>query len=1032
MRIRSGLHSLALAPLSVGLLAVLIVIAAAAAIGARPGGNLRRAAAAPDIVVSLDMDTTDGGPCTHIDSSTSHNVGDSYSVAICVQGLYLGLPIGQLSFDVLYDDTLNRAPEITDAGPGLDDNPDVNAGLTTWGEGLGDGWDCSNVPGSDYPKGDENAATGPGQGQAHIACWSLAGPFTLGDDETIAVIAVINFTAIAGGATDTLTIANGFLADADQNEMGTCNTEYMTCNGGADTKFGTPPPTLTPTPTPTVTPWCGEPDQPPCPTSTPTPTLEPGATPAPGHEVIAIHPSLCHALTASKDWNGDTVVDVNDAVTAFFTCYSLGDESNLRKLVTVLGGDPDNPQPEDFAPIDQDANQLHEQDGALFIISFVPNDSPVAFYADKGEFQGYGSSIACGPGEPPDFQFTEEDCDDDGDRGDGVVVARLTAGGAPRGPATALVRQASSQVSLGYTIVGEPWSVELSAVKTAVRVGAVTCKLWSDVPTLGATLNSPQKTPLLASVTDSDGTLLTAAWVAFETDDQQKAIVALPLVPTLDMGYLGIAAPNVLCGQVDGGTVTITGSIVKGPPGVNVDPAAGEDSATLQISVVSPTETYTPTPTPTLEPGATPAPGHEIIAIHPSLCQALTASKDWNGDTVVDMNDAVTAFFTCYSLGDESNLRNLVTVLGGDPDGPRPEDFALIDVDANQLHEQDGALFIISFVPNDNPVAFYANEGVFAGSGRSDILCGPTAMLGYDIGDEDCDDDGDRGDGAVAAMLMGGGASRGPATALVRQAASQVSLGYTIVGEPWNIELSAMKTAVQVGAVTCELWSDGPTFMATLNSPEKTPLFAKVTDSDGTVLTAAWVAFEADDQHKAIVALPVAPTLYMGDLDIIAGPNVLCGQVDTGTVTITASIVKGPPGVNFDPAAHEDSATLQISVVSPTETSTPTPTETYTPTPTFTPMPTDTPTPTPTFTPTPTPTATRTPTASPTPPSDCRGDVNGDGHVNSRDVIAVTKALLTRPGDRRWNPAADVNGDLQVDLRDLVIVARSLVEGGCR
>jgi hypothetical protein len=281
-------------------------------------------------------------------------------------------------------------------------------------------------------------------------------------------------------------------------------------------------------------------------------------------------------------------------------------------------------------------------------------------------------------------------------------------------------------------------------------------------------------------------------------------------------------------------------------------------------------------------------------------------------------------------------------------------------------------------------------------------------------------------------MLMGGGASRGPATALVRQAASQVSLGYTIVGEPWNIELSAMKTAVQVGAVTCELWSDGPTFMATLNSPEKTPLFAKVTDSDGTVLTAAWVAFEADDQHKAIVALPVAPTLYMGDLDIIAGPNVLCGQVDTGTVTITASIVKGPPGVNFDPAAHEDSATLQISVVSPTETSTPTPTETYTPTPTFTPMPTDTPTPTPTFTPTPTPTATRTPTASPTPPSDCRGDVNGDGHVNSRDVIAVTKALLTRPGDRRWNPAADVNGDLQVDLRDLVIVARSLVEGGCR
>jgi len=1017
MRFRSGLHSVSLAPLSVGLLAVVVVIAAAAAVGARPGGNLRRAAAAPDIVVSLDMDTTDGGPCTHIDSSTSHNVGDSYSVAICVQGLYLGLPIGQLSLDVLYDDTLNRAPEITDAGPGLDDNPDANAGLTTWGEGLGDGWDCSNG-GGDYPEGDKNPATGPGQGQAHIACWSLGGSFTLGDDETSGVIAVINFTAIAGGATDTLTIANGFLADADQNEMGTCNTEYMTCNGGTDTKFGTPPPTLTPTPTPTVTPWCGEPDQPPCPTSTPTPTLEPGATPAPGHEVIAIHPMLCFSLTASKDWNGDTVVDGNDATTAFFTCRSLTYESNLRKLVTVLGGDPDNPQPEDFAPVDQDANQLHEEDGALFIISFVPNDSPVAFYADKGEFQGSGSSIVCGPGGQPDFQFSEEDCDDDGDRGDGAVVAKLIPGGAPRGPATALVRQASSQVSLGYTIVGEPWSVELSAVKTAVRVGAVTCELWSDVPTLGATLNSPQKTPLLASVTDSDGTVLTAAWVAFETDDQQKAIVALPLVPTLDMGYLGIAAPNVLCGQVDGGTVTITGSIVKGPPGVNVDPAAGEDSATLQISVVSPTETYTPTPTPTLEPGATPAPGHEVIAINPLLCQALTASKDWNGDTVVDMNDAVTAFFTCYSLGDESNLRNLVTVLGGDPDGPRPEDFALIDVDANQLHEQDGALFIISFVPNDNPVAFYANEGVFAGSGRSDILCGPTAMPGYDIGDEDCDGDGDRGDGTVAPMLMGGGAPRGPATALVRQASSQVSLGYAIVGEPWNIELSAMKTAVETGAQTCERWSDATAFMATLNSRQKTPLLASVTDSDGTVLTAGWVAFETDDQQKAIVALPVVPTLDMGNLGIIAGPNVLCGQVDTGTVTITASIVKGPPGVDFDPAAHEDSATLQISVVSPTETSTPTPTETYTPTPTetFTPTPTDTP----------------TPTHTPTPKPPCAADVNRDGKVNLIDALIVAKALGTRPGQPRWNPAADVNGDLRVDLRDLVIVARSLVEGGCR
>jgi len=580
------------------------------------------------------------------------------------------------------------------------------------------------------------------------------------------------------------------------------------------------------------------------------------------------------------------------------------------------------------------------------------------------------------------------------------------------------VRQGSSQVSLGYAIVGEPVNIELSATKTAVRVGAVTCQPWSDWPTFMATTNSPQKAALFADVTDSDGTTLTAAAVTFEVDDPGKALTALPFVPTLDLAGLGIAAPDVLCGQVDAGTVTITASIVKGPPGSSgfFDPAAGEDSATFQISVVSPPQAYTPTPTPTLEPGATPAPGHEAIAINPMLCLSSTAFEDWNGDTVVDGNDTIRALRTCSSLSDESNLRKLVTILGGDPGNPQPEDFAPMDQDANQLHEQDGALFIISFVPNDSPVAFYADEGVFPASGRSDALCGPTAA--YDIADEDCDDDGDRGDGVVVSMLTPDGAPRGPATALVRQASSQVSLGYTIVGEPWSIEFFAPKTAVEVGAASCAGWSDESTFMAILNSPQKTPLFATVRDSDGTALTGAWVAYETDNQQRAIVAFPLVPTLDM-KLLAIAAPNVLCGQVDTGTVTITASIAKGP-----DPAAHEDNVTLQISVVPPAPT--PTPTETHTPTPTETPTPTHTPTPTPTRTATPT----RTPTATPSPR--CPGDANGDGRVTAADLLIVTKALGTRPGQPRWNPAADVNQDNRVDLGDLLIVAKSMADRRCR
>jgi len=225
--------------------AALVAVAALATVLPRLGGDPERAAAQEDtsIVVSLDMDTTDGGPCAHIDSSASHDTGDSYDVAICVEGLYEGFPIGLFALDVLYDDTLNRAPEVADVGKGFDDNPDANLGTTRWptntSEGLGTdvGWDCS-ATGLAYPRGDWNAATGPGNGAAFITCDSLNGPYTMGDDETSGVIAVISFIANYGG-TDTLTIASGLMGYTNASEMGSCNPSLsfeMACNGGTDNK----------------------------------------------------------------------------------------------------------------------------------------------------------------------------------------------------------------------------------------------------------------------------------------------------------------------------------------------------------------------------------------------------------------------------------------------------------------------------------------------------------------------------------------------------------------------------------------------------------------------------------------------------------------------------------------------------------------------------------------------------------------------------------------------------------------------------
>ena len=282
------------------------------------------AAAQEPLTVSLDMDTTDGGPCAEIDSSVSHDTGDSYDVAVCVTGLYStpDLEIGSFIFDVIYDDTLNRAPEVADVGKALDDNPDANAGVTTWGDGLGTGWDCS-TDGLAYPRGDRDLASGAGHGAAFIACDSIAGPWTLGDDETSGVIAVISFVANYGGI-DTLTIDNsGYLAYPDTSLMGQCDPAWgfpMDCNGGTDNKNGTPPPTATPTATATPTPWCGGSGQPPCPTSTPTrppwPTATRTPTPPPGVGGRVRLPPAAIAAEASRAADGPGSSTANGIVWA--------------------------------------------------------------------------------------------------------------------------------------------------------------------------------------------------------------------------------------------------------------------------------------------------------------------------------------------------------------------------------------------------------------------------------------------------------------------------------------------------------------------------------------------------------------------------------------------------------------------------------------------------------------------------------------------------------------------------------------------
>jgi hypothetical protein len=240
------------------------------------------------------MDITNGGgvPCAVIDDTANHDCESTYYVALCVEGLYIGYPVGSFTFDVLYDDLLNKVPDVANVKPALDDNPDGNVGGTTWPTGdIGLGptayWDCS-ANGASYPEGDIQPATGDQNGDAYITCESGDGPWNLGDNETHGVLAVIEFRAIAEGD-DAMTIAtSGYIANPDVSKYGECTgTSYpMGCVGGVAHNEGEAVATNTPTPTATPAPTRCPNDI--CPTSeptrkawtkTPTPTVT--ATPAP-------------------------------------------------------------------------------------------------------------------------------------------------------------------------------------------------------------------------------------------------------------------------------------------------------------------------------------------------------------------------------------------------------------------------------------------------------------------------------------------------------------------------------------------------------------------------------------------------------------------------------------------------------------------------------------------------------------------------------------------------------------------------------
>jgi hypothetical protein len=210
----------------------------------------------PSVTLALDADITNGsGPCTQIDDVASMAVGDTRQVGVCLLNPGGTVGIAAFGFRIAYNDRIVVAPEVTNVGTGLDDNPDANAGATTftsppYPNPLGGGWDCSASIGV-YPVGDTDGTPQDGDGTAYSGgCSSPPGPNTLVQGP----LAVVTFNALSPG-TSALTLFQATVTNDLPAEIGSCNPLVeipMTCPDATIIVSGDPLP-ATNTTTPAVT-----------------------------------------------------------------------------------------------------------------------------------------------------------------------------------------------------------------------------------------------------------------------------------------------------------------------------------------------------------------------------------------------------------------------------------------------------------------------------------------------------------------------------------------------------------------------------------------------------------------------------------------------------------------------------------------------------------------------------------------------------------------------------------------------------------
>ena len=170
-----------------------------------------------------------------IDAAATVTIGQSLNVGVCLTNT-TGIPVSAFQYNISYDDRIVRAGELPDMSTGLDDNPDANAGSTTFTSGtytsaLGTGWNCSDFV---APVGDADGVVLNGAGMAYSgSCASYSGPNTL----ISGPLGVVSFSAVGPGVA-TLSVEAAAVTDDNLVQIGSCNPTdiaVMGCTGGTIT-----------------------------------------------------------------------------------------------------------------------------------------------------------------------------------------------------------------------------------------------------------------------------------------------------------------------------------------------------------------------------------------------------------------------------------------------------------------------------------------------------------------------------------------------------------------------------------------------------------------------------------------------------------------------------------------------------------------------------------------------------------------------------------------------------------------------------